>query len=367
MTDTGQILPLDSSSACSPSHGTPGKGWGEGSRNKRRVGFIPAMSGVRCGGDEPHPTKLLSLAESFYGNILDVPIVFPCCLAFFLVLICGCTPQRPAPTGRAYFGPTEPLEAVVARINANNQPIRTLFAYHTFEATIYDEHGKGTFVNGRGTLNYRKPGELLLQGKKEVGSVFEIGSNPDRYWLTVVLGPDTMWWGYYRNLGKPCIDQSIPIRPDAMLEILGVGDIDTDFTREPAPTMRFNNDADAYMFVWNVRAVHPDRWIAYREIWYDRQTLRPTLVLLFDPDGRVILRAYLSNYQPLEIEAMPKERLPSVATQYRLFFPDSGSKMNFTLSDVALQRNGKPDDRTFQFPKQPGVSNIIQIDQGCGD
>ncbi|MCC6422068.1 MAG: hypothetical protein IT447_01190 [Phycisphaerales bacterium] len=290
-----------------------------------------------------------------------------CCVGVFLFFAYGCTPNRPAPTGRAYFGPTEPMEAVVGRINANNQPIRTLFAFHTFEATIYDEKGEGTFVNGRGTINYRKPGELLLQGKKEVGNVFEIGSNDERYWLSIALGPDTMWWGHYRNLGKPCITQPIPIRPDAMLEILGVGDIDTDFTREPAPVMRFNNDADAYMFIWNVRASHPDRWIAYREIWYDRQTLRPTLVLLFDPDGRVILRAYLSDYQPVKIETMPKDRWPMVARVYRLYFPDSGSKMNFTLSDVALQRNGKPDDRTFRFPDRPGVSNIIQIDQGCGD
>lgn len=293
--------------------------------------------------------------------------VCPYALVPMLALIWGCTPNRPAPAGRAYFGPTDPISTVVARINANNQPIRSLFAFHTFEATIYDQQGKGTFVNGRGTLNFRKPGELLLQGKKEVGNVFEIGSNDDRYWLTVALGRDAMWWGYYRNIGKPCIEEPIPIRPDAMLEILGVGDIDTDFTRQPAPTMRFNNDADAYMFVWNVRASHPDRWIAYREIWYDRQTLRPMLVLLFDPDGRVILRAYLSEYQPVKIENLPQEQWPAVATRYRLYFPDSGSKMNFELSDVALSRNGKPDDRTFRFPDRPGVSEIIQIDQGCGD
>jgi len=322
------------------------------------TGLIPP--GTKRGHPE-YSHRIRQWGGGVCRNILDVPFLF------LLIFICGCSPKRPAPAGRAYFGPTEPMNAVVARINANNQPIRTLFAFHTFEATIYDQQGKGAFVNGRGTLNFRKPGDLLLQGKKEVGNVFEIGSNDQRYWLTVALGQDTMWWGNYRNLGKPCARQAIPIRPDAMLEILGVGDIDTDFTRQPAPTMRFNNDADAYMFVWNVRATRPDRWIAYREIWYDRQTLRPSLVLLFDPDGRVILRAYLSEYQPVKIQTLPQDQWPAVATQYKLFFPDSGSKMTFTLTDVALSRNGKPDDRTFRFPTQPGVSHIIQIDQGCGD
>ena len=94
--------------------------------------------------------------------------VCPYALVPMLALIWGCTPNRPAPAGRAYFGPTDPISTVVARINANNQPIRSLFAFHTFEATIYDQQGKGTFVNGRGTLNFRKPGELLLQGKNNL-------------------------------------------------------------------------------------------------------------------------------------------------------------------------------------------------------
>src|SRR5690606_19259815 len=132
--------------------------------------------------------------------------------------------------------------------------------------------------------------EMRLTGEKPiVGQVFEVGSTQDRYWLLVPEQLQTMWWGNFENVGKPCA-LDIPIRPELILEVLGVSNIETDFLAEPAPVMRFNNDADAYMFIWIVQG--PNRLIARKEVWYDRQTKLPKLILLFDDDGRIVLRAY---------------------------------------------------------------------------
>ena len=266
---------------------------------------------------------------------------------------------RPA----AYYGPTLPMYEVVARINANNRQIPSLWARHSFEAYIKDEQGKSHFVNGDGNLMYRRPLDLRLIGKKDIiGTVFDIGSNGDRFWLH--LKPDeinTIWWGHYRNLDKPGTVE-IPIRPDLILEVLGVSEIDENFLKQPAPTMRFNNDADAYMLVWNVQG--PDRWVAAREIWYDRQTFLPRLVLLFDENGRILLRAYLSKHQPVEIDGgQPRESWPKIATDYRLFFPDTGNRMSFELRDVALQSNGFPKDLSFRFPVIPEDTREIRVDE----
>jgi hypothetical protein len=46
--------------------------------------------------------------------------------------------------------------------------------------------------------------------------------------------------------------------------------IPTNFLQQPSPVMLFNNDYDAYMILWTVML--PDRWVAQREIWYDRKT-----------------------------------------------------------------------------------------------
>jgi len=268
-----------------------------------------------------------------------------------------------------YYGATDPMVKVVNDINANNEKIPTFLASHDFEATIVDEKGKERFVNGSGRVAYRQPYDLLLRGNKElVGTIFEVGSNNERFWLTAMPPnePSQMWWGNYINMGKPCVQQ-IPIRPDLIVEVLGVSRIDTDFTRQPAPTMRFNNDQDAYMFIWNVQHRGPDRWIAQKEVWYDRQSKRPTLVVLFDADGRIVLRAYLTHHQSVKIDGVPKEQWPVMASEYSLFFPESKTKLWFKLNDAVLERKGVPNDGSFAFPEDPGIAQVIQIDADCTD
>jgi len=129
--------------------------------------------------------------------------------------------------------------------------------------------------------------------------------------------------------------------------------------------MRFNNDRDEYMLTWVARV--PDRWVAVREIWYERKTKRPTHVMLFDPDGRVELSAWLGGHAPVEVADVPKDQWPTVATDYRLYFPDSGSRLRLLLDDVRLSRKGAPNDATFRFnPDRAGVSKVIQLDEDCG-
>jgi hypothetical protein len=197
-----------------------------------------------------------------------------------------------------------------------------------------------------------------------VGRVFELGSNDDVYWMSLKVGPDAAWWGHYRNLGKPC-SQAIQIRPDLVVQVLGVSVIGSDFSAPPVPVMRFNPDADAYMFVWNGKL--PDRWVAVKEVWYDRQTLLPRLVLLFDENGRVVLRAYLADHQPVKAVELPESQWPKVARNYRLYFPETGSRLVLNLTDVALTSGKAPNDRSFQFnPQRTQTSKVIQLDEACG-
>ncbi len=284
--------------------------------------------------------------------------------SLWLVLLTGCRAPRGASQPAGYYGPTELLNKVVADVNANADRLPTLRGGGTFEAWIKDK-GKTRYINGDVTLLYSRPQSMRLVGKKDLaGQVFEIGSNDERYWVIVRGDQDTMWWGTWANLGR--VDPSkIPVRPDLVLEVLGLEPIPSNFLQQPVPVMRFNNDADAYMIVWNVKL--PDRWIAQKEIWYDRATKLPKLVLLFDENGRIVLRAYLSNHKPVEVAGMPRQQWPKVAASYRLFFPDTGSRMSIDLTDVALKRNNAPNQRSFVFPgSNAGVAREIAIDEQTG-
>jgi hypothetical protein len=288
------------------------------------------------------------------------------CLCALLFLASGC--QQPNAILRTpYYGPTLTLSQLIAAVNVNNQKLPTLWASHYYEATIVDEKKQSHFVSGDGAFLYRSPDDLRLIGSMElVGTVFDLGSNTNEYWLKVIPQVDTLWYGRYADLNKAALTaQQVPIEPDMILQVLGIEPIDPDLNDLPAPTLRFNNESDWYMVVWNVKL--PDRWVAQREIWYDRKTLLPLFVFLYDANGRVVLRARLTYHHPVEVAGMPKANWPVVPGRYSLFFPESGSKMELTLNQVMLKKGegarAVPNDRTFKAPDpaNAGVSHIVII------
>jgi hypothetical protein len=287
-------------------------------------------------------------------------------LAAALVLLTGCRIGPRAP--EAYYGPTDDVYTVIEDINRNNARIETLWSRGRFQADVRERLEDGREQRHRGSgrlyLLYRRPGEVRMTGDHAVaGRIFDLGSNPQNYWL-IVRPADTMWFGAYAAGASPQLDE-VPIRPDLMLEVLGVGTIDSNLTSAPFPVMRFNNDQDAYMFVWNERL--PDRWIAQKEVWYDRDTKLPRLVNLFDEDGRVVLSAYLSQHERIEMEGVPREQRPLIATSYRLFFPDTGTRMWLDLADIRETHDDAPDDLTFRFPgpQRAGVNRVISLDHAA--
>ena len=274
------------------------------------------------------------------------------------IALFGCKPTATS-LPNAYYGKTEPLHVIVEKINANNSKIQTLWARGDFDAEVIDDRGKRFTLVGDSVLQYRPTRELLMVGTKPaIGRVFTAGSNNDRYWL-IVRDNDkggTMWWGEYAAVGGPDL-KAMPVRPDLLLQVLGITIANPDLLQEPAPVMRFNNDADAYMIVWSVKAA--DRWVAQKEVWYDRQTLFPRLVVLFDGNGRIVLRAYLSDPKPIGTEP----DAPKIATRYGLFFPETKTKLNLTLTDVKFENKGFPRDATFAFPNDDQLpAKVINID-----
>jgi hypothetical protein len=284
-----------------------------------------------------------------------------------LVAVASCTcchPKPPRHEQAIYEGPTQTLSEVVADINQNNRRVNTLWSRGNFKAWLRDDKGNRHFVEGDANLQYRKPQELSLRGSDPLaGQIFQVGSNDQRYWLLVKPELDTLWYGSY---DAPNADLSkIPIRPDLLLEVLGVNDINPDFRAQPMPVMKFNNDRDVYMITWHV--MRPDRLVAQKEIWYDRRTKLPRLVVLYDENGRAVLRAYLSDHQRVPVEGQPQDQSPVVATAYDLYFPESKAQIVLTLRDLQSKYHGAggrtfPNDASFRFPGTDAAAKTIAVD-----
>jgi hypothetical protein len=282
---------------------------------------------------------------------------------FVAGLAIGCVPK--SSLIQPYSGSTETLDQLVGDVNANVEPLPTLWAKGDFDASIAD-HGHRTNVSGTAYLMHDRPQQMLFIGKADVlGEVFRMGSGPEKYWVTVKGDTDTCWWGTFANLNR-VDEQAIPVRPDLVEAVLGLDALDTDLTRQPCPVMRFNNDQRAYMIVWIVKG--PDRWLAQKEIWYDLDTKLPRLVNLFDANGRVVLSAYLSDHKPVDMgsSATQSQQSPRVATNYRLFFPDSGSTLRLHLTDLRLESHGHPNAANFAFnPDTVNVKHVINLDESA--
>ncbi len=282
-------------------------------------------------------------------------ILFPALIG--LMVLTGCPPRQQALP--PWTGPTLPMLDVVREINANNAKIHTIWARHDFEALIYDDKGHSHSFSGSGSLQFRKPGDLLLKAGGVI-DFFEVGSNEQFFWFTgYPKEVSAQWWGRRDAAISSTSMAQIPIRPDLLVEVLGVHEIDTDFMRAPVPMMRFNRDARAYMMVWSMPVAKPARWAAVKEVWYDVETKKPRLILLFDEDGRIVLRAYLTEHKA--IEGMDAQ----MATRYDLFFPANKSQLSFHLTTVK-EKNKKgpttfPNDSTFVLPEDPGVEKRIEI------
>jgi hypothetical protein len=286
-----------------------------------------------------------------------------------MVGLAACCPHPILTTSRNYSGLTSTMYEVVERINANNRPITTLYADHHFRAWIHDgKHPEPHYIDGDGQLLFRKfpnkPDELLLTGENlGVGPVFEIGSTsgPDaKFWVAVIPKMAKEWWGYYKNIGKPCVTEHVPIRPDLVTEVLGIGDIPDDLMEPPAPVMRFINEEDAYVFTWV--APLADRIIAQKEIWYDRATYLPMRVILYDENGRALIKAKLADHALVAGTNGVK-----IAREFQLEFPESQDILFITLYGPRLNKRGVPKDGTIQMRPIGDEHEIqkIQIDENC--
>lgn len=251
------------------------------------------------------------------------------------------------------------MPQVIARINSNNKKIPSLWAIvKDFDVWARDPRtGKTDYVNGSGGyLFYRAPADFRLRGNKDVaGLILDVGMNAQQYWLAALSpGPDVMWYGTVGHAVDPAAD--LPIRPELLSEVLGVSIFGENLLAEPYPVMRFNTDRDAYMFLFC--QTDGGRVITQKEVWYDRETLSPILVILFDSGGRPILRAYLTEHQKISGEA----NLPAIAMSYDLLFPETRSRMVLRLAKAEVQHRGAPGDASFRFPGVDIVKTAKNID-----
>lgn len=284
----------------------------------------------------------------------------------FGLMVGGCNGTTP-PTTRPYIPPDQTLSLaeLIERLNAARAPLTSLYLESTgeggFEANLRESRSDpARFVNGDIVAMYLAPDKLRLKGKKAgPGDVFDLGSDGERFWLYLPTEKQ-LSYGTFAGL-DPETARQLPVRPDLVLQVLGVTPLDADLLKTPAPTLRFNPDSDVYMLTYSEPVDGPPpRWNVVKEVWYDRATLLPKLVVLFDANGDPVMRAYLSRHVPVGGDG------PRLASRYDLYFPESGGTMWLSFDEMNLrnpQNRSFPRASSFNPPSPADVPNARNLDE----
>ena len=289
------------------------------------------------------------------------------CLTLVAVLALAACNGPKAPSTAPYVRPEQTLSLaeLIERINSANAQIRSLYLESEggagFEANLRESRQQSArFVNGDIVAIYLAPDKLRLKGKKAgAGDVFDLGSNGERFWLHLPT-EKLLYTGSFDGL-DPEAARQLPVRPDLVLEVLGIVPLESDLLKTPAPMLRVNPDSDVYMLTYAEPVDGPPpRWSIVKEVWYDRQTLLPKLVVLFDAHGDPVLRAYLSQHKQIGQDG------PLLASRYDLYFPETGSNMWFRFQELHPRnpRNRRfPNEGSFNPPDPTAVPEVVDLDQ----
>jgi hypothetical protein len=256
------------------------------------------------------------------------------------------------------------LEELVARVNANNAKLPSLWSRGTFEALLKESADEpGRFLNGQIFAQHLKPGRVRLKAEKDAfGDVLDLGTDGTNLWLRLPT-EGRLFVGTEGNL-DPQKTAGLPLRPDLVLDVLGVNLLPTELAAWPAPTLRVDTQGGRYMvaYVEPARAGTP-RLTIQREVWYRMPTEPggtplPVRVIANDDDGRPVLSATLENHEPVgDADG------PLVATRLLLFFPQTGGKMRIELEDLRPRRGRLPAQRTFTFDASRYPEPVVSLDR----
>ncbi|MBN1488695.1 MAG: hypothetical protein JXA69_02160 [Phycisphaerae bacterium] len=247
--------------------------------------------------------------------------------------LAGCEPQAPPPF--------VPMQQTVSRVNVNNMHLGTTaggLKGSPIEATVqFREHPDARPRKERlhGSLRFTKPRDLILSLRHGMlGEVMQAGSNEREYWLWVRPEINKLWWGTYAQLAQTAAlytpeADTMPLRPEHLIEALGLNDLPDDTSGIYGPVYRpepernvlifLEYDRDGKAFIW--KEYHIDR----REPFLIRE------ILFREMDGQIRMHAQLSEYKRV------RGALAVAAHTVRIDWPAADSWLDLRIRQYTVE------------------------------
>ncbi len=224
-------------------------------------------------------------------------------LVLLLAAIWGCEsgdPFRlltPQPKKSDAIPPASRTEAL-DRVNNNLARIKDAVQYKGFLSFSFrDDGGKmHRIISQEAVLIYQQPRMLIADVRSPVGTVAQIGSNDDRYWLWIEPELKTLWWGAWKNAGMSRT-RKLPVPPNELLDALLLRPLPETLEGGLLPVLRTDGDDHRLLYTRLGRDRQPS---GYREVVLAPvPPYQPIEVIDRSADGEIVMRAKLSGYREM--------------------------------------------------------------------
>lgn len=259
-------------------------------------------------------------------------------------LVGGCPPQRKQPA--APIAPPMPMWKAVFHVNDNADRIGgTLRATGYVDGYFTDNAGRRRTFHVDGVLFFLTPRYLRFDLKKLGDSQVLLGSNETDYW---VYTKDADEWFCGRHGVLSDLPPDVPVRPDQLVEALGLNpiDIESDEGRARRPVQRIT---DAYQQLLFLEEDPFGGTVLTKEFWLDRHPPHLIRRIIFrDQDGRIEMDSRLGDFRPLEPGGPV---LPSVMIAE---WPKSAAQLKFKIRKWKRFEQVTPEAIQFRTPRKCG-------------
>ena len=270
--------------------------------------------------------------------------------AVLLSFVVGCPPQQQ---------PLDPIEMrqAVAIVNDNTARITSCIkAEGSVSGHFVDATGHRQHYDLHASCQVIAPLHTYMSLKSGLGTQeMLLGSNHEQYWVHIRLDDDTYRYGTHAALQDQPLS-AMPLRPDLVIEALGLNALPEDTTGTAGPVQRIVDEYQQLIFL----AYESDsQGIIHKEYWLDRYEPRLVRRIIFrDAMGRVVMDSRLDDYRlTSEFGALLPHRV-------RVDWPLSDSVMNFRISRwKPLPERGRSHP-AFIAPHERGqrFKNMIDLD-----
>lgn len=270
-------------------------------------------------------------------------------VALAALFAAGCGPTR-GPLAAPAGPPMTPSEVIAAH-NAWADSFQHIWSRAAISLVMPHSERRGERVryDTEGHLFLIKPDRLFLHGQVLGQEVFKLGMNDERFWLWIRPRINTIWTGRRGGEGE----RRFVLSPADLLAVLGVFPVEL-AAGEPAAF-----DTQPRQYVLTQQRLLGGEKVPLKRTWFDRRTLRPVRIDVFDESGARVVMAELMRYERLGET--------DVCTAYRIrFYGDDEVDLVLQLSDVNLDK--EPPRGVFLY-KAPPDARVEDLDgvQPAGD